>query len=128
LMHGQHHPVYLIIDGHPSHRPKAVKEYLESLEDCLKLLFTTAVLPRVQPDELVWNDVKNNVVGRAKLESPQDLLHALLDRLRFLQARSHPQLLSGTRVRDRTRSRQYSSFRQRQVSGHPDRCRCPYEP
>ena len=39
LMHGQRRPVYLILDGHPSHRAKAVKEYVESLEGRLRLFF-----------------------------------------------------------------------------------------
>ena len=39
FMHGQRRPVYLIVGGHPSHRAKAVKEYVDSLVGRLKLLF-----------------------------------------------------------------------------------------
>ena len=87
LMHGQHRPVYLIVDGHPSHRAKLVKEYVDSLEGRLKLFFLPPYSPELNPDELVWNDVKNNAVGRAKLEGPKDLHRAVLGRLRFLQKR-----------------------------------------
>ena len=31
LVHGQRRPIYLIVDGHPSHRAKKVKSYVESL-------------------------------------------------------------------------------------------------
>jgi len=43
--------------------------------------------PELNPDELVWNDVKSNAVGRAKLEGPKDLHRAVIGRLRsFFQA------------------------------------------
>ena len=88
LMHGQRRPVYLIVGGHPSHRAKAVKEYVDSLEGRLKLLFLPPYSPVLNHDELVWNDVKNNAVGRAKLEGPKDLHRVVVSRLRFLQKRS----------------------------------------
>ena len=87
LMHGQRRPVYLIVGGHPSHRAEAVKEYVDSLEGRLKLFFLPPYSPELNPDELVWNDVKNNGVGRAKLEGPKDLHRAVVSRLCFLQKR-----------------------------------------
>lgn len=57
LMHGQRRPVYLIVDGHPSHRAKAVKTYVESLDGRLKLFFLPPYSPEINPDELGWNDV-----------------------------------------------------------------------
>ena len=39
LMHGQGRPACLIVDGHPSHRAKAAKEYVDSLAGRLKLFF-----------------------------------------------------------------------------------------
>ena len=87
LMHGQRRPVYLIVDGHPSHRAKAAKEYVGSLEGRLKLLFLPPYSRELNPDELVWKDVKNNAVGRAKLEGFKDLHRAVVSRLCFLQKR-----------------------------------------
>ena len=88
LMQGQRRPVYLIVDGPPSHRAKAVKTYVESLDGRLKLFFLPPYSPELNPDELVWNDVKNNAVGRSKLDGPKDLHRAVVGRLRFLQKRS----------------------------------------
>ena len=62
LMHGQRRPVYLILDGHPSHRAKAVKAHVESLGGRLKLFFLPPYSPELNPDELVWNDVTNQYV------------------------------------------------------------------
>ncbi len=87
LMHASRRPVYPIVDGHPSHRAKAVKAYVESLGGRLKLFFLPPYSPELNPDELVWNDVKKNAVGRSKLEGPKDLHRAIVDRLRFPQKR-----------------------------------------
>jgi transposase len=52
------------------------------------LFFLPPYSPELNPDELVWNDVKNNAVGRSKLDGPKDLQRAVVGRLRFLQKRS----------------------------------------
>ena len=85
LVHGQRRPLFLIVDGHPAHRAKLVKEYVESLEGKLRLFFLPPYAPELNPDELVWNDVKNNAVGRMRLEEPADLQRAIVGRLRYLQ-------------------------------------------
>ena len=95
LMHGERRPVYLIVDGHPFHRAKAVTAYVESLGGRLTLFFLLPYSSEPIPDGLVWNDVKNNAVGRSKLEGPSDLHRVVVGRPRFLQKR-----------RDRARHRQ----------------------
>ncbi|WP_454634860.1 transposase [Bradyrhizobium cenepequi] len=87
LMHRQRRPVFLIVDGHPAHRSKLVKAYIESLAGKLRLFFLPPYSPELNPDELVWNDVKNNAVGRSPHDGPEDLRRAVLGRLRFLQKR-----------------------------------------
>lgn len=87
LMHGQRRPVFLIVDGHPAHRSKLVKAYIESLAGKLRLFFLPPYSPELNPDELVWNDVKNNAVGRSRHDGPEDLRRAVRGRLRFLQKR-----------------------------------------
>jgi len=49
------------------------------------LFFLPPYSPELNPDELVWNDVKNNGVGRALICSPVDLEHVVHSRLRLLQ-------------------------------------------
>ena len=85
LVHGQSRPIYLIVDGHPSHRAKKVKSYVESLQGKLRLFFLPPYSPELNPDELVWNDVKNNGVSRTLVHGPEDLLRAVVSRLRYLQ-------------------------------------------
>lgn len=51
----------------------------------LRLFFLPPYSPELNPDELVWNDVKNNGVGRTLVHSPKDLMRAVVSRLRYLQ-------------------------------------------
>jgi transposase len=85
LLLGAKRPIFLVVDGHPSHRAKAVTRYIETLAGRLRLFFLPAYSPELNPDEQVWNDVKNNAVGRSRLETPQDLHSKVVGRLRFLQ-------------------------------------------
>ena len=85
LVHGQRRPIYLIVDGHPSHRAKKVKAFVESLQGKLRLIFLPPYSPELNPDKLVWSDVKNNGVGRTLVRGLADLTRAVVGRLRHLQ-------------------------------------------
>ena len=85
LIQGQRRAIFLIVDGHPSHRAKKVKKYVESLQGKLRLFFLPPYSPELNPDELVWNDVKNNGVGRTLVHGPADLMRTVVGRLRCLQ-------------------------------------------
>lgn len=85
LVYGRRKPIYLVVDGHPSHRSKLVRTYIESLGGKLKLFFLPPYSPELNPDELVWNDVKNNGVGRSIIHGPRDLSRVVVGRLRHLQ-------------------------------------------
>jgi transposase len=84
-MHGRRRAVFLIVDGHPSHRSKSVQSHVDSLGGKLKLFFLPPYSPELNPDEFVWNDVKNNGVARTLVHGPSDLHRAVLGRLRYLQ-------------------------------------------
>jgi transposase len=85
LMHGRRRPIFLIVDGHPAHRSKLVKRYVESTNGKLRLFSLPPYSPELNPDELVWNDVKNNGVARSIVNGPRDLHRVVVGRLRFLQ-------------------------------------------
>jgi transposase len=88
LVQGQHRPIYLIVDGHPSHRSKNVKAYVKSLQGRLRLLFLLPRSSELNPNELVLNEVENNGVGHSLVRAPVDLMRANAGRLRYLQKRS----------------------------------------
>lgn len=90
LIHGQRCPVFLIVDGHPAHRARIVSNYVAALGGRLRLYFLLPYLPELNPDERVWNDMKNNAVGRSCHDGLQDLHRAVVGRLRSLQKRPRP--------------------------------------
>ena len=51
-------PVYLIVDGHPMHKSKRVREFVDSTGGILKLFYLPPYSPDLNPDELVWNHLK----------------------------------------------------------------------
>lgn len=89
LMQGRRRAVFLIVDGHPAHRSKSVRSHVDSLGGKLKLFFLPPYSPELNPDEFVWNDVKNNGVARTLVHGPRDLHRAVLGRLRYLQKSPH---------------------------------------
>lgn len=85
LLHGADRPIFLIVDGHPSHKAKKVRKFVESTEGRLRIYFLPPYSPELNPDELVWNDLKNNGIGRVALTGPDHLRREVLSRLRRLQ-------------------------------------------
>lgn len=71
----------MIVDGHPSHRSKLVKTYVESLQGKLRLFFLLPCSSWLTPDELVCKDVKNNGVSQTPIHGPKDLARTVVGRL-----------------------------------------------
>lgn len=85
LAHGRRRPLFLIVDGHPSHKGKLVKSFLKEVGTRLRVFFLPPYAPELNPDEYVWNDVKNNAVGRSMVIALADLKSVVRSRLRYLQ-------------------------------------------
>jgi transposase len=56
--------VYLIIDRHPVHRSRRVKNLVEPNEERLRLIFSPSYSPEINPDELLNQYVKSKALGR----------------------------------------------------------------
>lgn len=56
--------VFLIVDGHPTHKAKIVQEWLRDKTDRIEVFLLPAYSPELNPDELVNQDVKTNAVGK----------------------------------------------------------------
>jgi transposase len=65
--------VYLVVDGHPSHKAKVVKEYVQSTHGRLELHFLPPYAPDLNPDEFVWQYVKTNGVSKKPLRKNESL-------------------------------------------------------
>lgn len=55
----------IIHDGLPTHRSLKVKEYIKSTKGKLKLYQLPGYSPDLNPDELVWNNLKRKIGKRA---------------------------------------------------------------
>ena len=88
LLHGAKRPIFLIVDGHSIHRSAEVRRFVDSTIGRLRLFHLPPYSPELNPDELVWNDVKSNGVGRRSLRRPGDLKRAVVHHLKKLQRSS----------------------------------------
>jgi len=64
--------IFLIVDGHPTHKSKKVKEFIEKNKHRIRLYILPPYSPELNPDELVWNTLKQNI-GRKTISGPNDL-------------------------------------------------------
>jgi transposase len=85
LMAGTDRPVFLIVDNARVHHAKIVTAFAESTEGQLRLFYLPAYSPELNPDELVWNTVKNGRIGKAAIKNEHDLKRVALGALRRLQ-------------------------------------------
>lgn len=85
LLHDASAPVYIIADNAPQHTANAVKEYVASTEGRLKLFFLPSYSPELNPDEWVWNNVKNDQVGRKAVLRKSDFFELVTQALERLQ-------------------------------------------
>ena len=89
LVHGWRKAIFLIVDGHPTHKAQLVKTFLDKMKGKLRLFYLPPYSPELNPDEFVWNDVKNNAVGRSMITHSKQLRSVVTSRLRYLQKHPH---------------------------------------
>ncbi len=78
--------IFLILDGSSVHKAKKVREFVENETDGrLQIFFLPSYSPELNPDEWVWNNVKNDRIGRAVIMSKNDLKARAISALRRLQ-------------------------------------------
>lgn len=87
LMRDSDEPIFLIVDGHPTHRAKKVKQYVNETNGKLALFYLPGYSPELNPDEFVWNELKNHVIGRQILTSKDELKSKAVGGLRSIQKR-----------------------------------------
>ncbi len=85
LLHDVPGVLFVIVDGHPAHRAKRVEKFVASVAPRIQLFRLPPYAPELNPDEWVWNDLKNNGIGRMALTGPADLQRAVRSHLRHLQ-------------------------------------------
>jgi len=78
-------PVYLVVDGHPTHKAKVVKQFVAGTDGRLKLFVLPAYSPQLNPDEWVWKNVKHDRVARTTPRTAEEFKANVIAALRRLQ-------------------------------------------
>jgi transposase len=87
LMHGEDGHVFLVVDGHPTHKAKLVQRHVDTYGGRLRIYFLPPYSPELNPDEYVWGWVKTQRVGRQVYSSKEELRMIVTSALRSLQKR-----------------------------------------
>jgi transposase len=79
--------IFLIIDGSSIHKSKKVRDFVQrnEVKARLELFFLPPYSPELNPDEWVWNNVKNTRLGRVVSNDRDDLKSKAIGALRRLQ-------------------------------------------
>ena len=91
LIVGADRKLFLIVDGHPAHKAKLVRRFVAGHSDHIELFFLPPYSPELNPDELVWGNVKTRI-AKMGVQTKDDLkavVHGALRRLLKM-----PQLVS----------------------------------
>jgi transposase len=66
-------PAFLVLDKHPAHSAKVVAEHVQSLRGKLELHFLPGYAPPLNPDEFVWNHLRQKDVSQTPLRQNESL-------------------------------------------------------
>ena len=77
LMHDIPGPIFLIVDGYPSHKSKETLEFVQSTEGRLNLFFLPPYSPELNPDEWVWKSIKHDQVGKMASRSAVEMRNGI---------------------------------------------------
>jgi transposase len=78
-------PLILLMDHASFHGSKLVRDFVRAQRSKLRVFFLPKRAPEFNPDEQVWNEIKNNKIGKQPVKNKIDLkerLNSALDSLR----------------------------------------------
>ena len=82
-------PVYLVVDGHPSHKAKLVAKFVAACEGRLELHFLPPYAPDLNPDEFVWGHLRRHGTSKTPLRQNESLRVRVEQDLAHIQANKH---------------------------------------
>jgi transposase len=77
--------IVLIVDGHPAHRAKIVREWIAQHPEQIELHYLPGPSPELNPAECLNQDVNANALGRRRPRSLTQLAHEVRSYLRSRQ-------------------------------------------
>jgi transposase len=84
---------FLIVDGHPAHRSALVKRWLAEQAGQIRVFYLPGYSPKLNPDELLNQDVKTNAVGRRRPADQDEMVFNVRGYLRSTQ--KQPEIVRG---------------------------------
>lgn len=73
FLRSRRRPVLLVVDGHPAHKAQSVRQYVQSLKGRLELHFLPGYAPDLNPDEFVWNHMRQKGTSKKPLKQNESL-------------------------------------------------------
>jgi len=89
IKHHADRKVFLIVDGHPSHRSKLIMQWVADHADRIELHFLPGYSPELNPVELLNHDVKANAVGRQRPRNLGEMIDSVTGYLHGRQRAPH---------------------------------------
>jgi transposase len=86
LIAGMDRKIFLIVDGHPTHKAKLVRKFVADNCDRIELFLLPPYSPELNPDELVWGNLKTRIAKMA-IQTKDELkaaVHGALCRMQKL--------------------------------------------
>jgi transposase len=77
--------VFLIADGHPVHRSRKARQWVEQHPEDIRLFQLPGYCPELNPDELLNQDVKSNALGRRRPHHQDEMIGDVRSYLRSTQ-------------------------------------------
>ena len=80
-------PIFLIVDRASFHRSKRVRWFVWRHRRQIRIFYLPAYSPELNPDEHVWEEIKDKQLGRQPIKNKSDLKNRLHSALKSLQDR-----------------------------------------
>jgi transposase len=81
--------ICVIVDSHPVHRARKVREWITAQEGRVRLVFLPGYSPDLNPDEMLNQDVKANAVGRHRPHTRAEMVGTVRRYLFSTQKQPH---------------------------------------
>ena len=72
LIYRAEKPIFLVLDGHAVHKSKKVTKFVEGSKGKLRIFILPPYSPHLNPDEWVWNWLKNHNLGKTRVSTAQE--------------------------------------------------------
>jgi transposase len=85
LILSRERPIILLVDHATFHGSRQVRDFVRAHRSRLRVFFLPKRAPEFNPDEQVWNDIKNNRIGKQPVKNKADLRERLVSALDSLK-------------------------------------------